>query len=331
MPQQTPSHRVLLGWYQIMLNELAISFRTPPGIRIVLVLILMLVLQRCAEHHVLTHRRVPNTGYQQRLHVKRQAEKLVPRCASKGRASVFFVLSSGSLGSLRLMNELRQHKQVFVPPSIPIDAVNGSFFGEIRDSQRREDGRAIGYVVKPRALSMNMQLWKAIISDKRLVVRFIVNYPYNLFKEALHDWVLENSSLVNSKAFHYRLSQLWHGEKELVQALSRLDMDPCVLPLSYETMQRSPLKTQFAVQAFIGIPVNMSSLDSIQISTTSTTMCELVSNWDDACRDFFSCDIWQPMMTTTRTVHVRKCKADRRGHFATYCETMIQPIKKVKI
>lgn len=104
----------------------------------------------------------------------------------------------------------------------------------------------------------------------------------------------------NMKLFHRRLSKLWHCERAIVKVAAELGKDACVLPMSYETVQRWPLKAYSAICAFLGVRANRSLISATQTLPTPRNMCESVTNWDQLCASFFVCGLWPSMIPRFR-------------------------------
>lgn len=85
------------------------------------------------------------------------------------------------------------------------------------------------------------------------------------------------------------------GEEEVQQALQKVSLDDCVLPVSYESYLKHPQLTLERVQKFLGLNTDEMHA-SLRAKANQDSLCELVENWDEVCQMFFGCPQWRWMM-----------------------------------
>lgn len=296
----------------------------------------LIVLSLRASEHALETQRVAEAAIKQaeaEVHLNAQiseARKLVPSCARprlnrRGRASSFVLLFMGHSGSTALISALQQHNEVLVSGFEPLD--HGDMktntdaalqYAESFFAAGAVGNRTAGFKIRPHHILQQPKRWAELFREHG--TRIIWNYRSNIFKQAVGHWPIAylNDTTAyegirvgaNSKkkrsgvrrykisdpaAFHRLLSARWRGERDVERALAMLGDDACVLPISYELLLRDPTKAYFAMQSLLGLSIDP-NIRARRSKVTSDNLCQVVTNWDDICRDFFLCSRWRPMM-----------------------------------
>jgi len=82
---------------------------------------------------------------------------------------------------------------------------------------------------------------------------------------------------------------------EIADAVHELvDENKCVLEVPYEDYLYDRESTLSDIQSFLGLRFEKTKSERYKV--TSDNLCEMLENWDEICRNFYSCPIWQHMM-----------------------------------
>lgn len=173
--------------------------------------------------------------------------------------------------------------------------------------------RTAGFKVRPTHLLKQPGNFSTLIRDYS--TRIIWSYRSNLIKQAVGDYRIHhykdklsyegflvdasgvakrpsdrpNSIRIDNTA---RLRELVksraRADRILTGAISKIAVDGCVLPVSYESYLREPDATLERIQRFLGLDT-AERHPSQRAKANHDSLCDLIENFDDVCKAFFGC------------------------------------------
>ena len=255
-------------------------------------------------------------------------QRPMPECAKEGKgpAKSFLMVFMGHSGSTAIITEMMAHSKFHIKDKEPVDhqeVFNTTAALEYTRNHFKagiDQGLIPGFKIRPRHILEEPEKWAQLVEE--FDTRIVWQYRQNLFKSAVGDYsvkYLKDESVVeglrsnmskeerckigvgctypieNYDAFYETLNAKVISQRLISKAVNALSRDrECVRELPYEDYlyeREDALKDLFR---FLGVPWEPTQPD--RFKATSDNMCEVVKNWDEICKRFYGCVIWQSMM-----------------------------------
>lgn len=270
----------------------------------------------------------------------------VPDCAHKGQAATFLMVFQGHSGSTAIMTALMQHSQTNITGLEPVDhppfTLSSGGTSATLTKRAAEHVQSIfatsatsslatGFKIRPTHILKDPSLFKSIV--QRYETRIIWSYRSNIFKQAIGDYriheygdlksyeglkVLKDGSVesiserptsfavTKMDAFRQMVRNRANADKTVMSAVKAIMHDGCVLPISYEGFLKTPELTLKQISAFLGLNVT-ESISPLRAKANQDSLCDLISNYEDVCKEFFGCSELRWMLDDTE--HGCSCRS----------------------
>lgn len=294
-------------------------------------------------------------GAQRRVKLGRRT----PNCASRGaQAKSFIMVFMGHSGSSAILSELGAHKNIYFEEPEPLDhdsiAQNTSaalIYARTFFKRVIETGRVPGFKMRPMHIRRRPAEWAALA--KEFDTRIIWQYRSNIVKQAvgeysyhyLHDMsVLEGLKsekqmrercqsgagcrfrVDDMKFLHGMLTNCVHSDDVIAHAVHLISGgsdvsegdERCVFELPYEDYLYDRQGTMRDIFKFLDVPFQETKPS--RFKATGDSMCEVVENWDEVCRNFYGCHVWRDMFDDERN----GCACNTAGGSLQFCDATYQ-------
>lgn len=275
----------------------------------------------------------------------------LPTCAQSGeRARSFLMVFMGHSGSSAIISELRSHPDVLIEKMEPVD--HGDIAKNTTQALQftREFflkgiglGKVPGFKIRPRHIRQMPEAWAALA--KEFDTRIIWQYRRNTLKHAVGEYAyrylgdvqtkeglrseedVENRcssgagcsfEIRNMAAFHKVLVSLIGIDHLIASAASLItDRRDCLHELRYEDYLYHREGAMKDLREFLGLQ-DIPTFPS-RYKATKDNMCNVVTNWEELCRNFYGCAVWRHLFEDDRN----GCSCPFSGPSGAFCNSKL--------
>lgn len=277
------------------------------------------------------------------------ATRLLPGCATRGRARTFVIIFISRSASTAISSIMNVHPDIHnayealvhanVAPSSPAAAVAAAA-AIFEEGARRNV--TVGFKMRPSHLLYDPRRWGALF--RRHSTHIVWQYRRNVLKAALGIYrarVLNDTTATGGirrhemrrvrgdrcklgvgcsfaihrwDALHTIMTNRVRQEFDVVSAIHavREYVGDCVLDLPYEDFLHQPVSTIQRLYDFLAVDKADAAAHvakSMRLKATDDRVCKVVSNFDDLCNYLYGCRIWSAFIEEDGGSGECKCTA----------------------
>lgn len=282
-------------------------------------------------------------------------ERPLPACAASGqRATTFLMIFMGHSGSSAILSELREHSQVHLEiPELVDHQDQFNTTDALRTIEQFFDrgmkfGKTPGFKIRPTHILNEPEAFRKLFDKYN--TRIIWQYRQNLFKasvgeyanrylndtmnvEGLRENITMEERCKKGAGCHFPISNFTFLHHTLVLKVRSHHLitnavytatqggRDCVREIPYEDYLYDRASVMHDLQRFLGLKYEQTA--PLRFKATKDSMCDVVDNWGEVCRNFYGCLVWQPMLNDAKN----KCFCPYASGTTKYCsahESMLE-------
>lgn len=254
----------------------------------------------------------------------------------------------GHSGSSAILSELREHPQVHLEGTEPVDHHQYQFNSSLALQFTRSFfnraisyGKTPGFKIRPWHIKHSPKEWAALVRE--FDTRIVWQYRNNLVKQAVGEYsykFLNDSSVLEGLKskdqvrtrcqkgagcsfriddfdfFHKMLKTSFHSDLAIAESVHKIiDGGTCVHPFPYEHYLYDRETSMRRLQQFLGL--RYVENEPQRFKATGDNLCKVVENWKELCENFYSCHVWRHMFDDVHNA----CVCDFSSGHSKYCDT----------
>lgn len=245
------------------------------------------------------------------------------------RAKAFMVVFMGHSGSTAFITELMNHPAFEVKYLEPLDHnvyqrdtdLSLKFARQILD-KGIANGKIPGFKVRPYHIKQNPKAFADLA--KEYDIRIFWQFRVNIMKQAIGEYrhrVLNDTSVVEGlkksetacdessgyqcqfsiddiPALHALLNDFSMNDDVLSDAVRLLKRDDHMLAVKYEDYLYR--RDYVMKETFNFLGVDHMETEPLRIKASPDSLCGMVTNYQEVCRSFYTCQLWRPYLDDDR-------------------------------
>lgn len=267
-------------------------------------------------------------------------------CAKRRRAKSFLMIFMGHSGSSAIASELSRHPSVYMERREMLErreTIENSTLALLETRAFFKRGLALnmtpGFKMRPAHVMRNIAAWQSLAAE--FDTRVIWQYRRNSIKKAVGEYSVQvykdrsarmglhrrdkgnrcamgagcAFAINDLPVFRSILIDIARTDVSIEQGVRAINADRgCVHELLYEDYLYERERTIGDLQRFLGL--ERIATQSLFTKATKDNMCDVVTNWQEICENFFQCPQWRPLFNSDRN----NCSCHTLATHPTYCK-----------